>query len=89
MEHLINLNEEAKENGGNYTIWFGHYPTSCILSYGLGNEGVRSIIGKYDESYAYMCGHLHTQGGLVPQMYTLQKDGFLELELGDFKDNRM
>lgn len=28
-------------------------------------------------------------GGLVPNMYTLQQAGFLELELGDWKDNRM
>lgn len=40
-------------------------------------------------SIAYLCGHLHTLGGLVPQMYTMQDEGFAELELGDWKDERM
>ena len=38
---------------------------------------------------AYLCGHLHTLGDLVPNMYTRQKTGMLELELGDWKINRM
>lgn len=37
----------------------------------------------------YLCGHYHTLGGAVPNMYTLQQAGFLELELADWKDNRM
>lgn len=40
-------------------------------------------------SIAYLCGHLHTLGGLVPQMYTIQNEGFAELELADWKDERM
>lgn len=40
-------------------------------------------------SIAYLCGHLHTLGGLVPQMYTMQDEGFAELELADWKDARM
>lgn len=40
-------------------------------------------------SIAYLCGHLHTLGGLVPQMYTMQDEGFAELELADWKDGRM
>jgi hypothetical protein len=46
-------------------------------------------IGKYEESLMYLCGHFHTLAGAVPNMYTLQKSGFLELELADWKDNRM
>lgn len=38
---------------------------------------------------AYLCGHLHTLAGFVPNMYTRQKTGMLELELGDWRDNRM
>lgn len=37
----------------------------------------------------YLCGHYHMLGGAVPNMYTLQRGGFLELELADWKDNRM
>lgn len=40
-------------------------------------------------SIVYLCGHLHTLGGLVPQMYTMQDEGFAELELADWKDERM
>lgn len=77
---------QVQSTGSNYTIWFGHFPTSCILSQG---EHIRSVMGKLDQGMAYLCGHLHRLGGLVPNMYTLQKDGFLELELGDWKDNRV
>lgn len=68
----------------NFTVWFGHYPTSCILS---PSPGVRSLIGH--SGVAYLCGHLHQLGGIVPNMYTLQKSGNLELELGDWKDSRL
>lgn len=90
MEQIIDLATLAREKGGNYTIWFGHYPTSCILSPGVESGGMlRDVIGRYEEGFAYLCGHLHTMGGMVPKMHTLQKSGFLELELGDWKDNRM
>ncbi|KAL1122046.1 hypothetical protein AAG570_003452, partial [Ranatra chinensis] len=85
IEHLHQL-AALSASQANYTVWFGHYPTSCILSKG---SKVRDVIGKGGNSLAYLCGHLHTLGGFVPNMYTLQKQGFLELELGDWKDNRM
>lgn len=37
---------------------------------------------------AYLCGHLHTMGGLMPALYSQHRSGTLELELGDWKDNR-
>jgi hypothetical protein len=37
---------------------------------------------------AYLCGHLHTLGGLVNSFYTRHTNGLLELELGDWKGNR-
>ncbi|KAE8751912.1 hypothetical protein FOCC_FOCC001389 [Frankliniella occidentalis] len=85
--HIKNLMQEIEVSGSNYTIWFGHYPTSCILS--SVSEDIRSLIGKQSQSLAYLCGHFHTFGGAVPNMYTLQKKGFLELELGDWMDNRL
>lgn len=48
---------------------------------------MRSLIGG--GGTAYLCGHLHTLAGFVSKMYTLQKNDYLELELGDWKDNRM
>ncbi|CAK9804583.1 Transmembrane protein 62 [Anthophora plagiata] len=90
-EHEINsiytLLNKSQENNADFIIWFGHYPTSCILS--PPNTGIRNIIGKHKESMVYLCGHYHMLGGTVPNMYTLQQAGFLELELADWKDNRM
>lgn len=74
---------ERASRKSNHTIWFGHYPTSCILS---PEPGIRRVMGR---GLAYLCGHLHTLGGLVPNMYTRQHTGSLELELGDWKDSRL
>lgn len=87
MDHVMKLSDDAKRKGSSNIIWFGHYPTSCILAPGPG--GARTLIAKYPESIVYVCGHYHTLGGMVPNMYTLQQAGFLELELGDWKDNRL
>lgn len=50
---------------------------------------LRELIANDERSTAYFCGHLHQIGGLVPNMYTYQKEGFFELELGDWRGNRM
>lgn len=87
VDEINRLIYQTEITGSNYSIWFGHFPTSCIVSPGHGE--VRSLIGKDNKSMVYVCGHLHRLGGLVPKMYTLQQQGFLELELGDWKDNRV
>ncbi|XP_053989724.1 transmembrane protein 62-like isoform X2 [Hylaeus anthracinus] len=87
IKSIYGLVNKSYENNADFLIWFGHYPTSCILSHT--NTGVRNIIGRYQESMVYLCGHYHMLGGTVPNMYTLQQIGFLELELADWKDNRM
>lgn len=84
IESILN---KLEETGSNHTIWFGHFPTSCIISPSEG--GVRGLIERDKQGVVYVCGHLHRLGGLVPKMYTLQKEGYLELELGDWKDNRV
>ncbi|CAH0750252.1 unnamed protein product [Diatraea saccharalis] len=90
QENIQKLKAES-ENKADHIIWFGHYPTSCILS--LKRDGqnfdLRQQIGSSRPTQVYVCGHLHAMGGLVPRMYTKQKKGYLELELGDWKDNRM
>lgn len=87
VQEINSLIKKAESTSTNYTIFFGHFPTSCILT--SGPEDVRQIIGNHRPGMAYMCGHLHKLGGIVPRMYTLQQNGFLELELGDWKDNRV
>lgn len=81
---INNIVQQIESSDSNYTIWFGHYPTSCIISHEP-NE-IRSLIGKHSNGLAYLCGHLHR---IVPEMYTIHREGFLELELSDWKTNRM
>ncbi|CAG5100431.1 Similar to TMEM62: Transmembrane protein 62 (Homo sapiens) [Cotesia congregata] len=87
VDHVKKLAQESRRLNSNYIIWFGHYPTSSILTEDTRN--IRSIMGDYGEGLVYLCGHYHTLGGTLPEMYTLQHVGFLELELGDWKDNRL
>ncbi|CAG5132050.1 unnamed protein product [Candidula unifasciata] len=81
IQHIKSL--EAASKGSNHTVWFGHFPTSLIVH----NPPVlRQIMSS---AIAYLCGHLHTLNNLVPKMYSRHKTGQLELELGDWKDNRI
>ncbi|XP_037358218.1 transmembrane protein 62 isoform X2 [Talpa occidentalis] len=80
MEELLLLAKESSQS--NHSIWFGHYTTSTILSPA---PGIRSIMSS---ATAYFCGHLHTLGGLMPVLHTRHAQGTLELEVGDWKDNR-
>lgn len=40
IQELVNI---SKENNADYIVWFGHYPTSCILS--QSDTSIRNIIG--------------------------------------------
>uniref|UniRef100_A0A452TYE7 Transmembrane protein 62 n=1 Tax=Ursus maritimus TaxID=29073 RepID=A0A452TYE7_URSMA len=80
MEELLLLAKESSRS--NHSIWFGHYTTSTILS---PSPGIRSVMSS---ATAYLCGHLHTLGGLMPVLHTRHLQGTLELEVGDWKDNR-
>ncbi|CAL1536281.1 unnamed protein product [Lymnaea stagnalis] len=73
----------ALTKSSNQTIWLGHYPTSLIVH---DPPALRQIMSN---SIAYLCGHLHTMMGYVPKMYSRHKTGQLELELGDWKENRV
>ena len=61
-----------------HIIWFGHYPTSSIVS---PSPGVRQAMSG---ALCYLCGHYHSMFGLVRQMYTRQHTGVRELELEDW-----
>nr|CDS15018.1 transmembrane protein 62 [Echinococcus granulosus] len=73
----------ARAHGSNQTFWFGHYPTSTIIS---PDFDLRGLISK--TAYCYLCGHLHSLMNVAPHMYTVQPQGFLELELADWRDGR-
>lgn len=80
MEELSAFSEKSSQS--NQTIWFGHFTTSTILS---PSPGIRTVMSS---GTAYLCGHLHTLGGLMPVLHTRHFSGTLELEVGDWKDNR-
>ena len=86
-DELVRVEKLLRDSPANYTVWFAHYPTSTIMT-SPGSEKIRKFIGKFNESSIFVAGHLHTLAGLAPRMYTLQPEGFLELELGDFMKNR-
>lgn len=88
-DHIHRLIDRSRNAGSNYTVWFAHYPTSCIMTMNNQSQSLREIISDADDGLVYMCGHLHTLGGMVPNMYTLQRNRFLELELADFKSSRI
>ncbi|KAF7251497.1 Transmembrane protein 62 [Varanus komodoensis] len=80
MEELSSLAAGSRDS--NHSIWFGHYPTSSIIS---SSPGIRMAMRS---ATAYLCGHFHTLGGLMPALHTRHQHGTLELELGDWKYNR-
>uniref|UniRef100_A0A8C6YSL1 Transmembrane protein 62 n=1 Tax=Nothoprocta perdicaria TaxID=30464 RepID=A0A8C6YSL1_NOTPE len=80
MEELSLMAKESLHS--NHTVWFGHYPTSTIISPA---PGVRTLMSS---ATAYFCGHLHTLGGLMPVLHSQHHHGTLELELGDWMENR-
>ncbi|XP_063619331.1 transmembrane protein 62-like [Cydia splendana] len=90
QQQIRTLQAEANAKA-DHIVWFGHYPTSCILSLDTGTEklDLRTLIGDSKGSQVYVCGHLHTMAGRVPKMYTRHRKGYMEIELGDWKDNRM
>lgn len=87
IQHVTELIKKSKESNSNYNIWFGHFPTSCILT--DGEKDIKQIIGDDEKSMAYLCGHLHTFAGLSPNMYTIQNQGYLEIEISDWKEHRI
>lgn len=68
-----------ESSSSNMTFWFGHYPTSLIIT-----EDGSNIRQLMRNASAYFCGHLHLSG-----LHTRHKTGTYELELGDWKHNRM
>ncbi|XP_071790567.1 transmembrane protein 62-like [Asterias amurensis] len=67
----------------NHTVFFGHYPTSTIIA------PHTRLSNALQTGVTYLCGHLHSFGGMVPHMNAVQKNGVVELELEDWKENRM
>lgn len=76
MKKIEKLSQETQNS--NTTVFFGHYPLSFTNSKGLDELMSHGV--------AYLNGHLHV---IVKQLYALHSNGLLELELADWKQNRM
>ena len=48
---------------------------------------IRETFGSM--ALAYLCGHLHNGAGVIPQMQHMHSTGVAELELSDWKKNRV
>ena len=53
------------------------------------NVLINCVLLYYRNAAYYLCGHLHTFGGFITRMYTRHNTGTIELELGDWRDNRL
>ncbi|KAK7084922.1 hypothetical protein SK128_015365 [Halocaridina rubra] len=68
---------EEAHSRGDIIIFYGHYPTSTIVS--------SNDLGKLLSAGAvYICGHLHTGFGMANHMWTRYPNGLMELELSDW-----
>ena len=83
------LMSEADDYNDSGLVTVGHYPLNFIAS--TGSESLESVLGTY-RTLAYLSGHLHNayiwRGG-PGRMYTKRSEGVMELELGDWKKNRL
>jgi len=80
INNLAALKKQA--SGSDHHIYFGHFPTSCVVSTG---PNLKELM---EGGMVYLSGHLHTLGGLAPKLYTIHRTGTPEYELGDWKENR-
>ena len=53
------------------TIWFGHYPTSTIIS--PSSSSSSDLQAVMSSGLIYLCGHLHNLHGLVNTMFVRHK----------------
>lgn len=81
LDELAKFKEYSQANQSQYNVWFAHYPSSSLHS---PNDGLRHLIDG-----PYLCGHYHTIGNMVMKMQVSQESGYVELELGDWKYNRL
>lgn len=53
---LERVRKMVADSDGKFTVWFGHYPTSTVLT-PPGSSNVRKFIGQFDSSLAYLSGN--------------------------------
>ncbi|KAG0046616.1 Transmembrane protein 62 [Gryganskiella cystojenkinii] len=76
----------ALSQGNNHTFVFSHYPVTTTM---FGESSTGESFADLSRSFSvYMCGHLHKlKWGLGDALQSYQPTHFLELEVGDMKQN--
>ncbi|KAF8955180.1 Transmembrane protein 62 [Entomortierella lignicola] len=76
----------ALTNGNNHTFVFSHYPITTTM---FGETSTGESFADLSNAFSvYMCGHLHKlKWGLGDALRSYQPTHFLELEVGDMKQN--
>ncbi|KAF9979431.1 Transmembrane protein 62 [Mortierella antarctica] len=84
MDYLSQRLALNKEN--NHTFVFSHYPVTTTV---FGETSSGESFADLSQSFSvYMCGHLHKlKWGLGEALQSYQPTHFLELEVGDMKQN--
>ncbi|KAF9119027.1 Transmembrane protein 62 [Mortierella sp. 14UC] len=84
MDHLSE--RLALSDGNNHTFVFSHYPVTTTM---FGETSLGESFADLSKSFSvYMCGHLHKlKWGLGDALQSYQPTHFLELEVGDMKQN--
>ena len=85
MDQVESLLEEGQQFNDAGFVVFGHYPLSTVVS---PSPGIKTLVGNAQPN-AYLSGHLHNLLELANEMYTKQPEGYLDLELADWKDHRL
>ncbi|KAI1295983.1 Transmembrane protein 62 [Mortierella claussenii] len=84
---MDNLRERLSlSQGNNHTFVFSHYPVTTTM---FGETSAGETFAELSKSFSvYMCGHLHKlKWGLGEALQAYQPTHFLELEVGDMKQN--
>nr|XP_002129413.1 transmembrane protein 62 [Ciona intestinalis] len=79
----LQLEGESRKSS-NLTVWYSHYPISSINS--ASPPSLENIVGQTGD--LYLSGHFHDFRGLAPHQYAMHSQGFLELEVADWMNNR-
>ncbi len=89
MDSLVAHLDHMESGQVDHVFVIAHYPI-VTLRFERGTRPEDTFPRQSRRFSAFLSGHLHRLvGGLGDELYSLKPTGFLDLEVGDMKDNRM
>ena len=89
IQHQVSIHYQWKfppySKLAKFRFFTADHRTSILALFG--STAARNLFSSL--SIAYLCGHLHNGGGVIPKMQHMHRNGVAELELADWKKNRM